>query len=121
MISKFGPLILILALCSAAPAQTTKRRGVVRKPTVTTPQPQPVAQPTPASKPVRPPAAPAPLVTINGQIITTADLEPALRQELETLVKRVEHCRLETHPHFFDFFVDGCQFRPADSGSRVSG
>ena len=35
------------------------------------------------------------------------------RQELETLVKRVEHCRLETHPGFFDFFVDGCQFGPA--------
>jgi uncharacterized 2Fe-2S/4Fe-4S cluster protein (DUF4445 family) len=34
------------------------------------------------------------------------------RQELEELVKRVEHCRLETHPQFFDFFVDGCQFKP---------
>lgn len=35
----------------------------------------------------------------------------AKRRELEGLVKRVEHCRLETHPQFFDFFVDGCQFR----------
>jgi uncharacterized 2Fe-2S/4Fe-4S cluster protein (DUF4445 family) len=34
------------------------------------------------------------------------------RRELEELVRRVEHCRLETHPKFFDFFVDGCQFRP---------
>jgi uncharacterized 2Fe-2S/4Fe-4S cluster protein (DUF4445 family) len=33
------------------------------------------------------------------------------RAELEELVKRVEHCRLETHPKFFDFFVDGCQFQ----------
>jgi uncharacterized 2Fe-2S/4Fe-4S cluster protein (DUF4445 family) len=33
------------------------------------------------------------------------------RQELEQLVKRVEHCRLETHPQFFDFFVEGCQFK----------
>jgi uncharacterized 2Fe-2S/4Fe-4S cluster protein (DUF4445 family) len=33
------------------------------------------------------------------------------RQELEALVKRVEHCRLETHPQFFDFFVEGCQFK----------
>ena len=38
-------------------------------------------------------------------------LSPAKRQELEALVRRVEHCRLETHPGFFDFFVDGCQFR----------
>lgn len=33
------------------------------------------------------------------------------RQELEDLVRKVEHCRLETHPQFFDFFVEGCQFK----------
>jgi protein-disulfide isomerase len=93
MIYKLGPLIWILILWSAAPAQTTKRRGVVHKPTVTTPEAQPVAQPTPASKPVRPPAAPAPLVTINGQTVTTADLEPALRQELETLDDKIADAR----------------------------
>src|SRR5215213_849838 len=93
MISKIGPLILILALWSAAPAQTTKRRGTVLKPTVTTPQAQPVAQPTPASKPARLPAAPAPLMSINGQTLTTADLEPTLRQELETLDDKIADAR----------------------------
>ncbi len=39
-------------------------------------------------------------------------LSPERRAELEQLVGRVEHCRLETHPDFFDYFVDGCQFRP---------
>jgi uncharacterized 2Fe-2S/4Fe-4S cluster protein (DUF4445 family) len=39
-------------------------------------------------------------------------LSPSKRQELEQLVRRVEHCRLETHPKFFDYFVEGCQFRP---------
>lgn len=34
------------------------------------------------------------------------------RRELEGLISRVEHCRLETHPHFFDSFVFGCQFGP---------
>jgi uncharacterized 2Fe-2S/4Fe-4S cluster protein (DUF4445 family) len=34
------------------------------------------------------------------------------RAELEALVRRVEHVRLETHPRFFDFFVDGCQLEP---------
>ncbi len=34
------------------------------------------------------------------------------RTELEVLVRRVEHVRLETHPHFFEFFVEGCQFAP---------
>jgi hypothetical protein len=32
--------------------------------------------------------------------------------ELEELVRRVTHCRLETHPDFFDIFVEGCQFAP---------
>ena len=30
-------------------------------------------------------------------------------------MRRVEHCRLETHPRFFDFFVEGCQFKPVES------
>ncbi|MEO8593037.1 MAG: ASKHA domain-containing protein [Candidatus Solibacter sp.] len=42
------------------------------------------------------------------------------RAALETLVKRVEHCRLETHPDFFDFFVEGCQFKTVESAQRVS-
>ena len=52
---------------------------------------------------------------------TIALVSRTRRRELEALVSRVEHRRLETHPGFFDFFVDGCQFRPADSGSRVTG
>ena len=42
-------------------------------------------------------------------------LSKTKRQELEQLVLRVEHCRLETHPSFFDFFVEGCQFKPVES------
>jgi uncharacterized 2Fe-2S/4Fe-4S cluster protein (DUF4445 family) len=42
-------------------------------------------------------------------------LSRAKRRELETLVRRVEHCRLETHPDFFDFFVFGCQFSAVDA------
>jgi uncharacterized 2Fe-2S/4Fe-4S cluster protein (DUF4445 family) len=43
---------------------------------------------------------------------TLALLSRTKRAELEATVRRVEHCRLETHPNFFDFFVDGCQFAP---------
>jgi uncharacterized 2Fe-2S/4Fe-4S cluster protein (DUF4445 family) len=39
-------------------------------------------------------------------------LSQAARGELEQLVRRVEHIELETHPNFFDFFVEGCQFVP---------
>jgi uncharacterized 2Fe-2S/4Fe-4S cluster protein (DUF4445 family) len=48
-------------------------------------------------------------------------LSRSRRQELEQLVSRVEHCRLETHPSFFDYFVDGCQFKAVESANRVSG
>ena len=37
------------------------------------------------------------------------------RAEMEQIVRGVEHCRLETHPRFFDYFVEGCQFRPVQS------
>jgi uncharacterized 2Fe-2S/4Fe-4S cluster protein (DUF4445 family) len=42
-------------------------------------------------------------------------LSRAKRLELENLVKKVRHCRLETHPGFFDYFVDGCQFNHLES------
>jgi uncharacterized 2Fe-2S/4Fe-4S cluster protein (DUF4445 family) len=48
-------------------------------------------------------------------------LSKTKRQELEDMVRRVEHCRLETHSDFFDFFVEGCQFKPAASPARVNG
>jgi uncharacterized 2Fe-2S/4Fe-4S cluster protein (DUF4445 family) len=43
------------------------------------------------------------------------------REELEQLVKQVEHCRLETYPHFFDYFVEGCQFKPFKSAREAVG
>src|SRR4051794_4132815 len=48
-------------------------------------------------------------------------LSKTKRAELEELVKRVEHCRLETHPKFFDFFVEGCQFKPIENSQQVAG
>jgi uncharacterized 2Fe-2S/4Fe-4S cluster protein (DUF4445 family) len=46
-------------------------------------------------------------------------LSKTKRRELEELVKRVEHCRLETHPRFFDFFVEGCQFKPVETPAEL--
>jgi uncharacterized 2Fe-2S/4Fe-4S cluster protein (DUF4445 family) len=51
---------------------------------------------------------------------TLALLSRAKRAELEDTVRRVEHCRLETHPGFFDFFVDGCQFAPVAVSASCS-
>src|SRR5215510_15779769 len=93
--NKIAPVLLVAILWVATPAQTTKRRGATRKPTVTTPQPQLVAQPqpTPSTQPARPPAAPVPLVVVNGQTFTTADLEPSVRQEVESLDDKIAAAR----------------------------
>jgi protein-disulfide isomerase len=90
---KIGPLLLILLLCSATSAQTSKRRGAVRKPTVTTSQAEPPAQPTPTIAPTSPPAAPVSLVTVNGQTFNSTDLEPAVRQEVERLDAKIAEAR----------------------------
>jgi len=47
-------------------------------------------------------------------------LSRSKRAELETLVRRVVHCRLETHPNFFDVFVEGCQFAPVSTALDAS-
>ena len=47
-------------------------------------------------------------------------LSRSRRAQLEQLVARVEHCRLETDPSFFDVFVEGCQFKPLESAKRVA-
>jgi len=39
------------------------------------------------------------------------------RSDLEGIVRRVELVRLEAHPGFFDFFVQGCQFLPFGSAA----
>lgn len=43
------------------------------------------------------------------------------RMELENMVKKVTHCRLETHPDFFHYFVEGCQFNPVESLNALPG
>ena len=47
-------------------------------------------------------------------------LSESARDALEGMVKRVDHCRLETHPDFFEFFVEGCQFKRVQSTDRVT-
>ncbi len=39
------------------------------------------------------------------------------RADLEAIVRRVELVRLEAHPEFFEFFVQGCQFEPFGGSS----
>jgi protein-disulfide isomerase len=96
MKSTISPLLLLLLVWSTAPSQTSKRRGTTRKPGTTTTQPQtsqPVTAPTPVGQPARPPAAPVALVVVNGQTVTTAELEPNLRQEVDHLEDKIAEAR----------------------------
>jgi len=47
-------------------------------------------------------------------------LSTRLRGELEKTVRRIEHIELETDPHFFDHFVEGCQFKPIGAGGSAA-
>jgi uncharacterized 2Fe-2S/4Fe-4S cluster protein (DUF4445 family) len=42
-------------------------------------------------------------------------LSTAERAEIEKLTATIEHVELETAPDFFDFFVEGCMFKPMES------
>jgi uncharacterized 2Fe-2S/4Fe-4S cluster protein (DUF4445 family) len=57
--------------------------------------------------------------SIEGACI--ALLSRTKQNELESLVKKVTHCRLEAHENFFNFFVEGCQFQPVESSVVAGG
>ncbi|PYS67084.1 MAG: hypothetical protein DMF69_24165, partial [Acidobacteria bacterium] len=92
-----SPLVLIfLLLTPASFAQT--RRGTGRSAPATSAKPQPspaAAQPEPPAKPkpARPPVPPTPLVTLNGQTLTTADLDPTIREQIENVEERIGNAR----------------------------
>lgn len=110
-------LIITLTLAITSTAQTTKRRGTVnRKPAAATSQPE--SPPTSKSSTAKPPppsnagtasntaaatnvaATPNPVgpinvVTLNGQTLTTADFEPAVREQLNLLETKIADARRE--------------------------
>jgi uncharacterized 2Fe-2S/4Fe-4S cluster protein (DUF4445 family) len=42
-------------------------------------------------------------------------LSTSKRREIEKLATTVQHIELETAPDFFDFFVEGCMFKPMEN------
>jgi hypothetical protein len=95
--SKLFVVVLVLFVVGAdGLAQTSRRRGT-RRPAGVTPaaasQPpsQPEGPPTPATPTA--PVAPIPLAILNGQTITTADINPQVRPEVEALDGRIAVAR----------------------------
>ncbi|MBT3995366.1 MAG: DUF4445 domain-containing protein [Chloroflexi bacterium] len=51
--------------------------------------------------------------SLEGAVIML--LSTLKREEIEKLTSTVEHVELETAPDFFEFFVEGCMFKPMES------
>src|ERR1051325_3505377 len=87
--------VLVFSLSLQAAAQTPRRRGTGR-PVITKPVAnQPVTPPPSELAPpvVSAPRAPIPLAIVNGESITTADVDPKVRQEIEALDARIAEAR----------------------------
>jgi protein-disulfide isomerase len=90
---KLPVVILFLALQTAgAAAQTrrTPRRPATAQPPVTQPA---VAAPAPSATPAPAPAAPVVLAVLNGQNISSTDIDPKVRQEFDALERRIAEAR----------------------------
>ena len=76
---------VFIALIANTPGQTSRRKA--RTPTA----PAKESVPEPAATPVsaKEPKAPVPLATVNDQTITTADIDPSVRTEVESLDERI--------------------------------
>ena len=88
--------LLLLFVASDISAQSPRRRGSARpaapKPAVTETVSQPAPSPSPAEEPPAP-MAPVLLATVNGQNVTTADIDPQVRQEVESLDGKIAEAR----------------------------
>ncbi len=90
-----APLTLLLLVCSLGIAAQTRRRPASR-PAAATPAVQPAAptSPTPQTKvAATEPRAPIPLVIVNGQTITTGDIDQSVRTETDKLDDKIAETR----------------------------
>jgi protein-disulfide isomerase len=89
----FFAIGLTLFIAASGVAQTPRRRTSTRPSPVPNVTPQPT--PEPVNTPVRPkePRAPTALAIVNGQTITTADIDPKVKEEVESLDERIGDTR----------------------------
>jgi protein-disulfide isomerase len=88
----FAPfLVLIISACVAG--QTPRRRTPPRPAPAKAVTPQPIPEPVNRTVPPRDPGTPRPLAIVNGQTITTADIDPRVREEVESLDERIADTR----------------------------
>jgi protein-disulfide isomerase len=90
-------IVLTLFIVAAeSSAQSPRRRSASRQPApkraVSQPDPQ-AAQPAPSPAALAAAIAPIPLAMVNGQSITTADIDPKVRAEVEALEGKLAEAR----------------------------
>jgi protein-disulfide isomerase len=87
---------LLLLACTFVESHGQRRRGP-RRPGTQSPKPEPtaVAPETPAPAPVAPPKPIAPilLAVVNGENVTSADIDARARQDIETLPLKIAEAR----------------------------
>ncbi|HEY6233389.1 MAG TPA: thioredoxin domain-containing protein [Pyrinomonadaceae bacterium] len=90
----FSVVLILLISVVEAVSQGSRRRATRTPPAAqpARPQPSPQRAATPAAV-NSPPAAPITLATLNGQTLTTADIDPKVRTEVEALDARIAEAR----------------------------
>lgn len=86
-------LVFMLFVLGSVNAQTARRQRPARRSVAKTEVKIPVAQPSPTVPTVRPPAAPVLLAVVNGQNVTTAEIDPRAREEAENLNDKIAEAR----------------------------
>ena len=90
-------VLLFFLVVDGSSAQTSRRTGA-RRPLVSNPKAtQPISQPTPTpsttASAVARTSSPILLATVNGQSVTTVDIDPKVRAEIEVLEERIAEAR----------------------------
>ena len=88
--------LLVLFVASSISGQSPRRssnRALAAKTAASRPSPQPAPTPDPVETPAAAPKAPVLLATVNGQDITTADIDPRAREEVEALDGKIAEVR----------------------------
>ncbi len=89
-ITRVSIICALLAVNSLATlSQTPRRRTRTKPPRPAAVVPQPTPEPVNRPAPTREPKAPVPLAIVNGQTITTADIDPGVREEVEIIEDRI--------------------------------
>jgi len=91
-------IVLLLSFVVGGSSAQTPRRAGARRPIVSNPKTtQPMSRPTPAPSTTVPavarPSSPILLASVNGQSVTTTDIDPKVRAEVEALEERIAEAR----------------------------